>query len=271
MRLTLAVTTHARADALAQVLACIAAQTRPPDELIVVEDGEDPATAAVSARHAARHIRQPHTGFRAARLRNLAIAAATGDYIVFVDGDMLLHPAFIADHRRIARRGRWTQGVRVPLDASATRSLLAAAAPEVPGPLASGRYGLRRPWLYHAPPLQRALRIVGAGWLAVKSCNQGFWREDLLRANGYDERFVGWGPEDKELCARLRHGGLKSQALLFGGIACHLHHPPAPRDRLPINERLLAQTLASGATRCLHGVDHHLAGGGPRDGAGKAA
>ena len=283
VRITLAITTHARADALARVLACVRAQTRPPDETIVAEDGTDAATTAVVARHAAagsasaapprlRHVRQPHLGFRVARLRNLAIAAATGDYIVFVDGDMLLHPGFLEDHLRCARAGHWTQGVRVPLDAATTRALLAGAtdafsggggaadveAPVLPGPFAPGRFGLRRAALWHAPRLQRALRRPGAGLLAVKSCNQGFWRADLLRVNGFDERFEGWGPEDKELCARLAHAGVRRQALLGGGIACHLHHPPAARDRRALNESLLAATLAARSTRCGRGVDGHL-------------
>ena len=288
MRLTLAITTHARADALALVLACVAAQSRPPDELIVAEDGADPATAGAIARHRAaceavaarplpRHIPQPHEGFRVARLRNLAIAAATGDYMVFIDGDMLLHPRFIEDHAGCARAGRWTQGVRVPLDAGTTRALLATAragagdpraaspaAPALPGPLAAGRYGLRRAALWHSPAMQRALRGAGAGLLAVKSCNQGFWRSDLLRVNGFDERFEGWGPEDKELCARLGHAGVRRQALLGGGIACHLDHPPAARDRRAFNESLLAATLADRTVRCERGVDAHLA---RRDGA----
>ena len=37
----------------------------------------------------------------------------------------------------------------------------------------------------------------------VKSCNQGYWRADLLRTNGFDERMQGWGREDDELAARL--------------------------------------------------------------------
>lgn len=282
VRITLAITTHARADALARVLAGVRAQTRTPDELIVAEDGEDPITGAAVSRHAAapgsgaarlHHLRQPHHGFRVARLRNLAIAAATGDYIVFIDGDMLLHPEFLEDHARCARRGRWTQGVRVPLDATTTRTMLAGAgfaldgvgdgagddAPILPGPFSRGRFGLRRAALWHAPRLQRVLRGPGAALLAVKSCNQGFWRSDLLRVNGFDERFEGWGPEDKELCARLGHAGVRRQALLGGGIACHLHHPPAPRDRRALNESLLAATLAARATRCERGVDAHLA------------
>ena len=47
---------------------------------------------------------------------------------MFVDGDMLLHPEFIADHARLARRGFYTQGVRVHADAALTRALIAEPA-----------------------------------------------------------------------------------------------------------------------------------------------
>ncbi len=279
MRLSLCITTHARADALAAVLACVAAQTCPPDEVLVAEDGEDPATAAVCAAAAERltaplrHLRQPHAGFRVARLRNLALAAARGDYLVFIDGDMLLHPAFIADHRRLARPGAYTQGVRVNLDARMTAGLLAdpATAPHrLPHAASPGRLGLRRAALLRSTTLQPLLRRFATAWTAVKSCNQGFWRRDLLAANGWDERFEGWGPEDKELCARLEHAGLRRQALAAGGIACHLHHPPAARDRQALNGSILRETLATRATRCRRGVDGH-AGGHPVGGDPRAA
>ncbi len=272
MRLSLCITTHARADALAAVLACVAAQIRPPEEVLVVEDGEDPATATVAADAAAglgaplRHLRQPHTGFRVARLRNLALASASGDYLVFVDGDMLLHAGFIDDHRRLARRGAYTQGVRVNLDPRMTQALLAAplSAPRhLPRPGSTGRLGLRRLALLHSTTLQPLLRQVATAWTAVKSCNQGFWRSDLLAANGWDERFEGWGPEDKELCARLEHAGVRRQTLAAGGIACHLYHPPAARDRRAFNESLLQGTLAARATRCTNGVDGHHGRVGP--------
>ena len=274
MRLALCITTHARADALEAVLASVDAQIAMPDEILVAEDGADPATAAVLDRTAAerattavplRHLRQPHAGFRVARLRNLALAAARSDYLVFIDGDMLLHRGFIADHRRCARRGTYTQGVRVNLDAALTGRLLAdpsTAHLRLPGPAAAQRLGLRRLALVHSPRLQPLLRGIATAWTAVKSCNQGFWRSDLLAANGWDERFEGWGPEDKELCARLEHAGLRRQALAAGGIACHLHHPPAARDRRAHNESLLAATLAARTTRCVYGVDGHPGGTG---------
>ena len=202
---------------------------------------------------------QPHEGFRTARLRNLAIAATTLEYLVFIDGDMVLHPDFIADHRRIARAGYYTQGVRVLADTRLSRELATHRRP-VPSPLARGTGFLRRLYLLHAPLLSMAMRTAANPFIAIKSCNQGFWRADLLRVNGFDEDFVGWGPEDKELCARLENSGVARQTLLFGGIACHLHHAPQSRDRLPSLLARLEATRRERRVRADHGVDAHLRG-----------
>jgi glycosyltransferase involved in cell wall biosynthesis len=262
VRFTLVVTTFERPDALAAVLASALAQREPPDELLVADDGSGPATravidrAAAAARFPLRHVHQPHEGFRLTRLRNVATAAAQGDYLVFVDGDMLLHPRFVADHRRLARPGRYTQGVRLLLDEQLTRRLLAAPG-RLPGPLSPGLGGLRRLYGLHAPVLQPALAQAANAFIALKGCNQGFWRRDLVAANGFDEEIVGWGPEDKELCARLEHAGIRRQTLLGGGIAWHLHHAPASRERRAANEQRLSRTLAERATRCERGLDQH--------------
>jgi glycosyltransferase involved in cell wall biosynthesis len=260
MRLTLVATTHERPDALAAVFETVRAQSAAPDELIVADDGSGPATAALiqslasRASYPVQHVRQEHLGFRAARLRNLAIAHATGDYLVFIDGDMLLHPQFIADHRRCARPGAFTQGMRIPLDAATTEQVLAS------GMSGTQLYTRGRRMLYarHSPPLAVLTRRLANGFIAIKSCNQGFWRADLVAVNGFDEDFVGWGSEDKELCARLRHYGVARQTLLFGGIAFHLHHPPASRERHVDNEKLLALTRKERRVRCAHGLETHL-------------
>ena len=268
MRIALVVTTYERPDALAAVLATVAAQRRAPDEVLVADDGSGPATREAVARVAGRtgapvaYVRQEHAGFRAARLRNLAIVASRCEYLLFVDGDMLLHPAFVADHAAAARAGAFVQGMRIPLDAAATRAALAAAPGHAPATLANaprGAFSLRRPYGLHCTPLARACARLANRFVAVKSCNLAAWRADLVAVNGFDEAFIGWGPEDKELVARLGHLGRHRRTLLFGGIAWHLHHAPAGRDRRTANEARLAATLASGATRCAHGLDAHPA------------
>ena len=107
------------------------------------------------------------------------------------------------------------------------------------------------------PRLARLVAVAGNAFVAVKGCNQGFWRGDLERVNGWDESFAGWGPEDKELCARLAHAGLRRRTLVFAGLAWHLHHPPAPRHAAGSGRALLARTRAGRRTRCETGLDSH--------------
>jgi glycosyltransferase involved in cell wall biosynthesis len=260
--LSLVVTTYQRPDALAAVLASAIAQLEPPAEILVADDGSGDSTAEVvraASRQCpvpVRHLWQQHQGFRLTRSRNMAIHAAQGDYIVFVDGDMLLHPQFVADHRRFARAGHYTQGVRILLDESRTRELIAAPL-TVPTVASAGLGGLRRLYALHAPRAAAGLRHVANKLIAIKGCNQGFWRRDLCATNGFNEEITGWGPEDKELCARLEFSGIRRQSLLFGAIAFHLHHPGAARERRAANEVVYRATLQNRLRCCAHGLDGH--------------
>lgn len=262
MRLSLVITTYERPDALGAVLASVAAQTRRPDEVIVADDGSGASTAAVVQHWRTRlgaplqHCRQDKLGFRLTRLRNVAIRAASGDYLVFIDGDMLLHRDFIADHARAATPARFTQGVRILLDAAATARLLTDPAAGL-RLWSAGIGGLRRLYMLRSTWLSQRLRVLGNRLISIKGCNQAFWREDLHRVNGFEELIEGWGPEDKELCARLQNAGVQRQSLLAGGIAFHLHHPAASRKALEHNRAIYLRTLKEGRLRSERGLAEH--------------
>ena len=262
MRVTLLITTFDRPDALACVLKSIERQSQLPDEVIIADDGSGPSTRQVVEAFQRRfprvvhHTWQRHDGPRVGRARNVGIATASGNYLVQIDGDMVLHPAFIADHARAARPGYWVQGTRILLDETRTRGLLEN------GPRTftffSRGLGFRR--RLYAPQSHFAsvlFRRAANAFIAIKGCNQAFWRADLERVNGYDESMTGWGAEDKEIAARLVHAGLRHSTLLFAGIAYHLHHEPAPRDREAINDAILRETLKSRRVRCAVGLDGH--------------
>jgi len=261
-RCCLVVTTHERPAALERVLAAVAAQSRLPDQLIVAEDGTAAATAQVVGQFATQaafpvhHVRQPHAGFRAGRIRNAAVARTSCEYVVLLDGDMVPHPAFVADHLALARAGYYSQGVRIPLDENATRRLLQPHS-QLPRLLSPGLGLVRRAYALRSPALARVLRRVANGVVAVKACNQGFWREALVAVNGFDEALTGWGAEDKELCARLENAGIRRQTLLGAAIAWHLRHPPASRARADANRARWQETVRTGRTRCAAGLDGH--------------
>ena len=77
---------------LAESLESILRQTRPPDEVIVVDDGSTDGTAGIAQAMGppVRWVRQENAGPGAAR--NLAIRLATGDFLAFLDSDDLWLP-----------------------------------------------------------------------------------------------------------------------------------------------------------------------------------
>lgn len=264
MRCSLVITTYNWEAALDLCLLSARRQSRLPDEVIVADDGSRPDTGALLRRHAndypvpLRHCWQPDRGFRAARARNFAIAAAQGDYVLLVDGDMVLHRNFVDDHLWAARPGSFVQGMRVLTTPEAGERLLATRETRVtwstPG-LARRRHTLRSRALAR---LSLAL-TEGQRRAGIKTCNQGWWRDDLLRLNGFDERFVGWGREDDDLAARAFHAGLTRRSLRFAGLATHLYHHERHEDGASRNDALLAEHLAHQTIRCDQGVDGHLA------------
>lgn len=263
MRIALVVTTYERPGALALVLGSALAQSRRPDLLVVADDGSGAATQALVAGFARQapvpvvHAWHAREGWGVCRARNAALARADADYVVTVDGDMLLDPDFLADHARHARRGCWVQGCRLPLSPEATARLIGAG-PPAPRPRRRDTDWRHWPQAMRLPRLTRALSRGANAWLAVKGCNQAFWRDDLVRVNGWDEALRGWGPEDKELCARLVNAGVARRSLAFGALAWHLHHPPADRSQAAGGRELLARTLRERRTRCERGLDAHL-------------
>ena len=89
------ITTYNHADYLSDAISSSLAQTRPADEIIVVDDGSDDDPAAVvEAFPGVRLLRQHNQGLAAAR--NAGLAAARSDFIVFLDADDRLLPAALA-------------------------------------------------------------------------------------------------------------------------------------------------------------------------------
>ena len=91
----------------------------------------------------------------------------------------------------------------------------------------------------------------------VKTCNLAAWRDDLVRVNGLDEAYSGWGLEDSDLVVRLLHAGVAHKSARYAAPVLHLWHAENDRGRLPENRQRLADLLRSNRVRAQAGLDRY--------------
>jgi glycosyltransferase involved in cell wall biosynthesis len=259
--ISLLIATYNWPRALELVLASVRAQRVVPHEVVIADDGSRDDTRALIAREALTfpcpvvHVWHEDTGFRLAAIRNKAIARARGDYVVQIDGDIVLHPAFVAGHARAARRGRYVQGSRALLSEAVTRRLLQGESVA----LGVRTRGLEnRPNALYAPWLSPLVRGATDALRRTRGCHMAFWRDDLVRVNGYDEHIEGWGREDSELATRLINAGVRRRNLKFSAVAYHLWHTTANQEAVDRNHERVVRAQRERLVRAECGLDQYL-------------
>jgi glycosyltransferase involved in cell wall biosynthesis len=270
VRSELVVATYENPRALALCLASVACQRVRPDGIAIADDGSGPATAAVvdafRVKHPEfplRHVWHEDRGFRKNAILNAAIASSEADFLIFIDGDVLIHPDFVARHLKLARPDRFSSGSLIRLDDAATAAVTEAD-------VSSGRVftrawlrahrALDRPgtWAKTMPfpkPVMALLDRLSPVQRAWGGANASAFRAALLEVNGFDES-MQWGGEDKELGVRLTNAGIRGRHLRFTAPLVHLEHPRgyADPDLKAANKARVRAVRRSGKTWTEHGI-----------------
>ncbi|MDF3078249.1 MAG: glycosyltransferase [Sphingobacteriaceae bacterium] len=237
-------------------------QTSLPKEIIICDDGSGDATKELVQKLKDEspvpliYMWHPDEGFQLATIRNKGIALASGDYILQVDGDVILHKDFIKDHLNNAADGVFFSGNRFYLSPDRSSKILSKPFKRmrIYPKLAKDSWAqLRIPFLqkFMADRYRKSYHYV-------IGCNLGIWRKDLIAINGYDESFTGWGSEDWDLAIRLENSGVGLRLLRFGGIQFHIFHQENQRSNVSENGSRALQHLHDKVTRIEKGVDQYL-------------
>ncbi|WP_420151828.1 glycosyltransferase family 2 protein [Spirosoma sp.] len=253
----LVIATYNWPEALKLVLESVLQQQVLPDEVIIADDGSDYSTKAliddfkVNFPVPLKHFWHEDNGFQKTLILNLAIAGTTCDYIVQVDGDIVLHRNFIKDHIRTAERGYYIRGSRVMLSEQRSKQELKSGLFQGVSIFSQGIRNrinmLRIPVLapFFVKKSKRSDNVSG--------CNCAFWHDDFVRVNGYNNEIKGWGHEDIELAARFINLGLSQKKIKMMAVCYHLHHPFHDRKRENINYVIYKNTLSQGIWYCPQG------------------
>ncbi|AZO20819.1 glycosyltransferase [Mesorhizobium sp. M1E.F.Ca.ET.045.02.1.1] len=255
------VSTYNWPEALRLNLQSLAGQTERCFEVIVADDGSRPDTAEVieafacSAPIPVRHVWHEDVGFRKSAILNKAIGEARGAYLIFLDGDCIPQPDFVARHRALARPNYLITGSRILLGREFSKALLAGGIWDYhtfrrnilryrlksdTAKIAS--FFMRVPW-------QRLSDYRSFVWRRIKGCNLACWKSDAVAVGGFDETFTGWGHEDVDFVFRLQDKGVVRRAGTWATEVLHIWHKPADRGRAAANEKILLDRIEAARLR----------------------
>ena len=261
MRLTLIITTYNWPDSLVLVLKSIEGQTIIPDEVIIADDGSSAETKAVISKYQKDsdlniiHSWQEDKGFRVAESRNKAIVKSRSDYIILVDGDMILHHKFIQDHIKNAQANYFVQGSRVLLTKVKSKKILDIRKID----FSFFSSGLKnRKNAIRSNLLSKIFSSKKNYLKGIKSCNIAFFKDDCIKVNGFNEDFIGWGREDSEFVVRLLNSGINRKTLRFNAVQYHLWHPQNKQESLRTNNLLLKLAIENNIKYCESGINRYI-------------
>lgn len=256
MKCSLIISTYNWPAALELCLLSVLKQKQPPHEIIVADDGSGDETLSVIKYFQnilpvpLYHVWQPDKGFRKTLILNKAVHKSTGDYIVQIDGDVILDRYFIADHVAVAEQGAFVRGTRAMIGEAKTQELIAAKSINV---------SFLSPGIKHRNNALRLffLRAMGArkkmSSNSVRGSNLAFWKADFIAINGYDNQLTGWGHEDEELAARFINTGIIKKIVKLCAVQYHLYHAVSNKSNEPLQRDAVAVVKRDNLKQCISG------------------
>lgn len=267
MKQSVVISTYNQPVWLNKVLLGYLNQTFTDFEVLIADDGSDGRTHEVINNFQQvvdfpiQHIWHPDEGYRRQTILNLALQAATHEYIIMTDGDCIPRPDFLEVHARSARPGCFLSGgyCKLPLDLS-----LALTPDDIESGRAFDVKFLRQHGLQEfSPRLKLGLPVALAPLLDMitptkatwNNCNASGWKADLIAVNGFNED-MQYGGADRELGERLANYGVTGRQIRHQAIVLHLDHPrgyktPATLEK---NRAIRDQVVASRSVWCSNGI-----------------
>ena len=260
MKTSLVITTYNWPKALELVLLSILNQSVLPNEILIADDGSSNETKQLIERYSSKfkseikHIWQKDNGFQKTSILNKSIAKASGDYIIQIDGDIIIHTHFVRDHNRMAKKGVFIHGSRTFLNDEITKKSIKNSI--INFNIYSSGITNRFNSL-HSLILSKVLSKKNNKLKGTRGCNFSFWKKDFFKVNGYNEDMTGWGKEDTELSVRLMNIGLQKLKLKCLAVCYHLHHKISSKEGFNINNSILSMVIKEKREVCTNGINKY--------------
>lgn len=272
MKISVIVTVYNRFNYIENILKCLINQKITPYEVIFTDDGSKEDLKDIlkqykdKVKFKMKHIYQKDEGFRKAKACNNAFIEAAGDYIISLDQDAIFPNDLIEHFLKISEKGYfsilrviWSThdemlGIQNKIDENNEYNSYLEK-------LNGNHFKKLKKWLfkdkYNNIRYSLKMRDRGAGLMGI---GFGVFKEDILKINGYDEDFKGWGGEDADLGFRLYYSGLKSKTFSTKLPSIHMCHPFDPSKNITDDnkkqENEKKQEALQGKIKSFYGIDN---------------
>lgn len=245
IKASLIISVYKNTKFLEAVLRSLEHQTWKHFEVIISEDGESREMREFLASRKfpfpLQHLTQEDLGWRKNRALNRAVQSAKSDWLVFIDGDCVLHTRFMEFHWKFSDEKSIVAGKRIKLDPETTESLISgqltldnmnaeirkrasAIKKNGGGFVEEGLFINPKGYLGFLPRLRKMKHLKG--------CNMSFHRKAIEAINGFDEDYskpaVG---EDADLLWRFEGMGYRLKSVRNLAVQYHLYHKESWTDQ----------------------------------------
>ncbi|WP_346818173.1 glycosyltransferase family 2 protein, partial [Mesonia mobilis] len=261
MKISLLITTYNWPEALELVLKSIQKQSLMPFEVLIADDGSDVKTKNVIDNFKresvldVKHIWHEDKGFRRTYILNKAIAKSSGDYIIQLDGDCILHSKFIEDHKRLSQKKTYLFGSRVNIKEEFLSKLFSDKNTKFSF---FSKAISKRTRNLHLRLFSNRYKAISKLSNKLRGCNISYWKKDIIAVNGYNEDMTGWGKEDSEMAVRLINNGILGKRLRYSGIIYHIWHKENSRSSYNKNNEIEKFAIDNNLKWCKNGIDKYL-------------
>ncbi len=272
MNISVIVPTYNRPQALKLCLLSLRDQSILPSEVLIADDGSSSETrdAVDEMRNVLKdvfpikHVWQEDIGFRKPRILNEAVRQATGDYLVFIDGDCMAHRHFIRAHVEQSDPAAILGGKRVEIGRKLTEQLLKEGTVLnsfnlrlILDSLAGNSRKVEEAIQIKNPLLRRLMHRDQINNEGIWGCNFSLYKQLFMDINGCDEDFLDGSLEDNDLGIRVLNLGKSVRSVRGLAIVLHLWHPSSwsfEGEKYKYNLQIIKTRIERKETFCKNGI-----------------
>ncbi|MEI6754746.1 MAG: glycosyltransferase [Paludibacter sp.] len=267
---SLIISFYNKIELLKFIFAALERQTYRNFEVIIADDGSKPEIVEQINQLKSNyyfticHVWQEDNGWQKNKILNKAILASEGDYLIFIDGDCIPHKRFIQEHIENRTQNQVISGRRILLtdkisikitlrkiqngyfDFWVGIPLFFQTVFEAKKTYMEDMIRIRSLFLRKLLLKDRRRYLLG--------CNYSIWKRDLLKVNGFDERFIYPGTgEDTDLEERLARIGVFCISKKHLVTIFHFYHVHFDTNYEP-NKKLYEENNQNKVSFTPHGI-----------------